>query len=93
MSDNHNKQKELINKTRLIVYVSIAAFLTALGVFVNLYSTHVYIYTSFVTKIWVIATLVVNYSVMVLSFLLFIMIIGALGWAVYSTVKELLSKK
>jgi hypothetical protein len=77
MTGNHNKRKELINKKRLFVYSSAAAFLGVLGVFVNVYD--VYVYTSFVTKIWKIALAIVMHSIMILCPVLFIMIIWAFG--------------
>lgn len=87
MSDSHNEQKELINRKRLIVYLSIAGFLAGLGVFVQVYG--VYVYTSLVTKIWNSALFVVICSVMILSHLLPFLILWALGWLVYLGVNRL----
>ena len=91
MSGNHNKQKGLISKTRLIVYLSIAAFLAALSVFVRLYD--VYVYTSLVAKIWFAALVIVYCSMMILCYLLFPMIVVALVWTVSLGVKALVGKK
>ncbi len=71
--------------------MGIAAFLGALGFFVNVYD--VYVYTSFVTKIWTIALMVVYCSIMILCPLLFFMILGAIGWSIGLLVDRLLAKR